>query len=221
MDCLEDLDRFDLNRESLILYFGLKDSLKIISSWESSKTTNKKVLAWVYKFVTKINPFLWEKWFDCIFKRKEIPLYRDLLFYKNKWAWFGHFHDPYGVEKPYKLSNLWGFVGVPPLDEVLIAFKSPLIKNTMIDRLIWAFTATPNKSKTVTKISKFTGKEVSITISSGSRFGIDFPVVELPADDPCTIFWSIKNLREFDLSVTKTVLFKKLVFELIILLENI
>ena len=218
---LEDLDRFDLNRESLILYVGLSDSLKIISSWEDSNSGNENVLKWTYKFVTKINPFLWEKWFDCIFTRKEIPLYRDLLYYKHKWAWFGHFYDPYGVEKPYKLSNLWGFVGVPPTYEVLAAFKHPLIKNAMINRLIWAFSTTPNKPKTITRISKLTGKEVSIRISSGSRFGIDFPVVELPTDDPCTIFWSIKNLREFDLSVTKTVLLKKLVFKLIILLEMI
>ena len=218
---IEDLDRFNLAREPMLIYFGLKDSLRIIDLWSDGENVDLKVLKWTYKFITKINPFLWEKWFDCVFLRKEIPLYRDLLCYKHRWEWFGHFYDPYAVEKPFKLSNLWGFVGVPPKEEVLKAFKNPLIKNKMINRLIWAFNAKPDKPRTFTRMSRFSGKEFTITISSGSRFGIYSPIMELPLDDPCTIFWSIKNLREFDLSPTKTVLFKNLIFKLLNFLEKI
>ena len=218
---ITDLRRFDIEREPLLVYFGLKNSLEIVSSWEDSKSSDDKVAGWTYKFVTKINPFLWEKWFDCVFLRKEIPLYRDLLFYRHKWEWFGHFLDPYSVEKSYKLSNLWGYVGVPPMDEVLKAFKHPVIKNALINRLIWAFNSKPKAAKTITKKSRFSGKEVSFTISSGSRFGIDAPVMELPSDDPCTIFWSIKNLREYDLSSTKTVLFRNIISDLLSFLDKI
>ena len=216
LENLLDLERFNLDNESMLTYFGLKEALEILAKSESeTEISDRKVHEWTINFVSKINPFLWHKWFECIFVLKKIPLYRSLLFVRNGWEWFGKDKDEYGSEKTYKLSNLWGFVGTPEKAKVLKALKHKEIKLIMEKRISEAFSAFPKPPVRTIKISKFTGKSYVHCSSATSGLGFYIPAVGIPSDDPSTIFWSIKNLREFGLSKEKTIYYKKLIINLL------
>ena len=222
LESIEDLNRYDIESEEMLIYFGIQDALKITNRWTpSEEEIDEKVVNWTKKFVLHTNPFLWAKWFHVLFNEKEIPLYRDLLYSRAKFEWFSRFSNIYNIEKPYKVSNLWGFVGMPAKNEVEKAFRNETVKKMVIEKLIWAFSAEPKKSTFIKKKSRFSDKIITVEIHPTSRFGFRIPAVNTSPLDPGKVFWGISNLREFHVKGEKLLFFKKLIYDLLNFLESI